>query len=72
METVDCTADPHYVNFESLQYMYETILRVCSNPVVWAITSVRLKLNGEKYMSDTYFAPILPEDHEKVLTSSHS
>jgi len=71
-ETVDCTADPHYVNFESLQRMYETILRVCSDSVVWAITSVKLELNGERYESDIYFTPILPEDYKKVVKGPYA
>jgi len=71
-ETVDCTADPHYVNFETLGKMFETILRVCSNTVVWAITNVRLELNGERYESDTYFPPITPEDSGKVAKGPYA
>ena len=71
-ETVDCTADPHYVDFDGLREMYETILRVCSDPIVWAITRVRLKLNGEEYESDTYFTPVFPEESERAVKGPYA
>ncbi|MFQ6095201.1 MAG: hypothetical protein ACE5NN_03550 [Candidatus Bathyarchaeia archaeon] len=71
-ETVDCTADPHYVDFETLRGMYRIILKVCSDPIVWAITSVRLELNGEKYVSDSYFPPITEEDLGKAVKGPYA
>jgi len=71
-ETVDCTSDPHYVNFETLRNMYEAVLKVCSDPVVWAITSVKLELNGERYESDTYFPPITREDLGKAVKGPYA
>jgi len=64
-ETVDCTADPHYVSFDGLRQMYETILRVCEHPIVWRITVVTLKLNGEKFKSDFYVVPYTLEEVEE-------
>lgn len=71
-ETVDCTSDPHYVNFETRRGMYEAVLKVCSDPVVWAITSVKLELNGERYESDRYFPPITQEDFGKAVKGPYA
>jgi len=41
-ETVDCTSDPHEVSFNALNEMLDTILKVCSDDIVWAVRNVTL------------------------------
>jgi len=43
VETVDCTSDPHPVNFNGLNEMLDTILKVCEDGIVWAVRSVVLE-----------------------------
>jgi hypothetical protein len=62
VETVDCTADPHEVEFETVEEMLDTILRVCESDLVKAVRSVRLVYGEgedcEEFESDFYTDPI--------------
>lgn len=59
LTVVDCTADPHPVEFDELQEALEAIRRVCESDLVQAIRSVTLTLaedGGEKTYETDYYS----------------
>ena len=55
-DTVDCTADPHYVNYGDIDEMLQDVLTVLESKLVKSITSVTVygQDNEMLYESDTY------------------
>jgi hypothetical protein len=61
-EIVDCTADPHVIEYKNIQEMLEIVLKVCSDPIVHAVESVYLYCGeykptegyAEEFASDRY------------------
>ena len=47
-ETVDCTADPHKVEYSSLRKACEDILKVCESDLVYGIEKVWLYVKGDE------------------------
>ena len=56
-ETVDCTADPHKVNYESLRKACEDILKVCESDLVYGVEKVWLhsRGNGEQTLESDWY-----------------
>ena len=71
LTVVDCTADPHPVEFAGLDEALDAIYRVCKSDLVQAIRCVRLILcdadREVKYESDYYS----PEEREGATPASH-
>lgn len=59
-DTVDCTADPHYVNYGDLDEMLTDVLKVLESPLVQSIPDVIVyghdpdKHDGKLYEADDY------------------
>lgn len=56
-DTADCTADPHYVNYDDLDCMLDDALTVLESDLVKSITLVRVRGgegSGILYESDNY------------------
>lgn len=60
-DTVDCTADPHYVNYDDIDEMLKDVLMVLESPLVQSITSVAVyghdqdnENDGILYEADDY------------------
>jgi len=54
-DTADCTADPHYVNYDDLNRMLEDVLTVLESDLVKSITRVLVYgEDGTLYKSDLY------------------
>lgn len=51
---VDCTSDPHPVEYDALPEMLEDVVRVCESEMVMGVRSVHMTLGGEGYESDRY------------------
>ncbi len=48
LNVVDCTADPHVLDYDAVEKMLEDVLKVCESDVVRAINVVMLSI-GEEY-----------------------
>jgi len=51
---VDCTSDPHPVNYDALPEMLADIVRVCESDMVQAVRSVLMTFAHMEYESDWY------------------
>jgi len=47
-ETVDCTADPHKLSYDSLRKACEDVLKVCESDLVYGIEKVWLYVKGDE------------------------
>ncbi|RLF13183.1 MAG: hypothetical protein DRN06_08960 [Thermoprotei archaeon] len=52
LDVVDCTADPHVVNYADVKKMLEDVVRVCESDLVQAIPVVRLYVGREIETAD--------------------
>jgi len=82
LNVVDCTADPHVLEYDAVEKMLEDVLRVCESDVVRAICVVRLSMGKfydvlnehgcvisvteDEYESDYYSIPVTEDDYKKV------
>jgi hypothetical protein len=87
LDIVDCTADPHVLEYDTVEKMLADALKVCESDVVRAINVVRLYIgeeieviiNGEKqitheefYESDYYRVPFCEDDKKKVAKGPYA
>ncbi len=87
LDVVDCTADPHILDYDAVEKMLEDVLRVCESDVVRAINVVRLSIgkeyeviedrgstviSEEEYESDYYAVPITKEEYGKVAKGPYA
>jgi|GEM_PF-2053892 hypothetical protein len=87
LNVVDCTADPHILDYDAVEKMLDDVLKICESDVVRAINVVRLSIgkeyeviedrgstiiSEEEYESDYYTVPITKEEHRKVATGPYA
>jgi len=55
-ETVDCTADPHIVDYQNRQKMLDDVLKVLESSLVYGVLSIRVNNIEDDviYVSDSY------------------
>jgi len=88
LNVVDCTADPHVLDYHAVETMLEDVLRVCESDVVRAINVVKLSMgreyefkgehgmtfygHEEHYESDYYSVPVTADDMRKVAEGPYA
>ncbi len=88
LNVVDCTADPHILEYDTVEKMLDDVLKVCESDVVRAINVVRLSMGKavdvidedgdrltvfeEQYESDYYSVPYNKEDRKKIAKGDYA